>query len=211
VLHWKISVFSLQFRPIKIRDVQPFLPCLLALGTAILLAISWAFCRCLATLPCQTNTSCLFALFNCDIDSTQVPKQCSIHFVSQSSSVTPNSSAMSASFSHAFPDSGSLEAVVKTIHVSLVTVNHLVFQHASCASTWVFEFVAELPIRSKTKTNRTVYTQFFPRFVQVTGNCEVFWLCNFADCSRFDWSELLLVLVFWQSFENCSIRQRLVR
>lgn len=49
---------------------------------------------------------------------------------------------MPPSFSHAFPDSGSLEAVVKTIHVSLVTVKTVVFQHASCASTWVFEFVA---------------------------------------------------------------------
>ena len=102
--------------------------------------MSWAFCRRFTTLPCQTNTSCLVALFNCDIDSTQVPKQSSLHFVSQSSSVTPNSSAMPPS-SHAFPDSCSLEAVVKTIHVSLVTVNHVVFQHASCASTWVFEFV----------------------------------------------------------------------
>ena len=30
------------------------------------------------------------------------------------------------------------------------------------------------PIRSKTKINRTLYARFFPRFEQVTSNCEVF-------------------------------------
>ena len=30
------------------------------------------------------------------------------------------------------------------------------------------------PIGSKTKTNRTLYTQFFPCLEQVTSNCEVF-------------------------------------
>ena len=28
------------------------------------------------------------------------------------------------------------------------------------------------PVRSKTKTNRTLYAWFFPRFEQVTGNCQ---------------------------------------
>ena len=27
------------------------------------------------------------------------------------------------------------------------------------------------PIKSKDKTNRTLYVRFFPRFEQVTGNC----------------------------------------
>lgn len=73
----------------------------------------------------QTNTSCSVALFNSDIDSTQVPKLSSLNFVSQSSVepslVFPSSSAMPPFSSHAFPDFGSLEAVVNAIHVSPLT------------------------------------------------------------------------------------------
>ena len=51
-------------------------------------------------------------------------------------------------------------------------------------------------LEAKPKPIAPCTRKFFPRFEQVTGNYEVFLLCNFADCSRFDWSELLLVLVF---------------
>ena len=39
-------------------------------------------------------------------------------------------------------------------------------------SDWLKNLVPEFqPMKSKTKTNRTLYAQFFPRFKQVTGNC----------------------------------------
>ena len=45
------------------------------------------------------------------------------------------------------------------------------------------------PMRIKTKTNRTIYPWFFPRFELVTGNCEELWLIHRAACSCCDWSE----------------------
>jgi len=46
------------------------------------------------------------------------------------------------------------------------------------------------PMRSKTKTNRILlYALFFPRFEQVTGNCQEFCLAHRAVCCCYDWSE----------------------
>ena len=86
---------------------------LAGLGNGHFASILWAFCRRLATLPCRTSTSCLVALFSCDIDSTQVPQQSSLHFVSQSS-VTPklncNATLLLACFSRLWlPGSSSQE------------------------------------------------------------------------------------------------------
>ena len=36
------------------------------------------------------------------------------------------------------------------------------------------------PMKIKTKTNRTMYARFFPRYEQVTGNCY-----NCRNCDRF--------------------------
>ena len=51
------------------------------------------------------------------------------------------------------------------------------------------------PIRNKTKSSRTLYAIFFPRFEQVTGN----WLRILIDSSRClrlcDWSDNLLWFV----------------
>ena len=45
-------------------------------------------------------------------------------------------------------------------------------------SDWL-KRVAFQPMRSKTKTNRTMYTSFFPRFERVTGNCD--WVIALFD------------------------------
>ena len=42
-------------------------------------------------------------------------------------------------------------------------------------SDWLKDLAPEFqPMRSKTKTNRTLYTLFFLRFKQITGNCHEF-------------------------------------
>lgn len=46
--------------------------------------------------------------------------------------------------------------------------------------------------------------QFFPRFEQVTHNCQEFWLTHCAVCCLWLDVVITLVLVFWQSFENHS-------
>ena len=39
-------------------------------------------------------------------------------------------------------------------------------------SDWLKRLVPVFqPMRSETKTNRTIYESFFPRFERVTGNC----------------------------------------
>ena len=63
------------------------------------------------------------------------------------------------------------------------------------------------PMRGKTKTNRSLYAQFFLRFEQVTRNNSEFWLVHRAVCSRFDWSEWLL----WYWFFDSNLRTALSR
>ena len=45
------------------------------------------------------------------------------------------------------------------------------------------------PMRSKTKTNRTMYAGFFLRFERVADNFKELWLVHSAVCSCRDWSE----------------------
>ena len=59
------------------------------------------------------------------------------------------------------------------------------------------------PMRMKTKTNRTMYAWFFPRFERVTGNCWELWLVHRAACSYCDWSESLLW--FWSLDSHLKI------
>jgi len=60
-----------------------------------------------------------------------------------------------------------------------------------------------VPIRSNTKTNCTLQAWFFPCFEEVR--------CNFLELTALfvpvviGWSNYTLALVFWQSFQNCSI------
>ena len=62
------------------------------------------------------------------------------------------------------------------------------------------------PMRSKTKTNRTMYAWFFPRFERVTGNLLGI-VIGSRRCLFLLWlvGVIALVLVFLQSFENRSI------
>ena len=60
-------------------------------------------------------------------------------------------------------------------------------------------------MRRKSKTNRTMYAWFFPRFERVTGNCYEFWLVHGAVCSCYDWSKWILWFWFFDSHENRSI------
>ena len=55
------------------------------------------------------------------------------------------------------------------------------------------------PIRSKTKTNCTLYMWFFPGFEQVTGSCYKFCFVHQAVFSCCDWSERLLWCWFFDS------------
>ena len=53
------------------------------------------------------------------------------------------------------------------------------------------------PMRSTTKTNRTMYTSFFPRLEQVTGNCDWFIalfapvVIGWSDCLGFGFSTVI--------------------
>ena len=61
-----------------------------------------------------------------------------------------------------------------------------------------------VPIRSNTKTNRTLHAWFFLCFEEVR--------CNFLELTMLfvpvviGWSDYTLAMVFLQSFQNCSIR-----
>ena len=61
------------------------------------------------------------------------------------------------------------------------------------------------PMRSKTKTSRTIYASFFPRFDRVTGNLLGI-VIGLSRCLLLFWlvGMIALVLVFRQSFENRS-------
>ena len=63
------------------------------------------------------------------------------------------------------------------------------------------------PMRSKTKTNRTLYASFFPRFERVTGNCSDLWLVHRAVCSCCDWSEWFP----WSWFFDSHLKTALTR
>ena len=54
--------------------------------------------------------------------------------------------------------------------------------------------ISRLPTRSK--TNRSLYARFFPRFEQVASNDKKFWLVHRALCSCFDWSGILLCFCY---------------
>ena len=59
------------------------------------------------------------------------------------------------------------------------------------------------PMRSETKTNRTLYAWFLTRFENVTCNCEGI-LIGSSRCSLLSWlvEVMTSVLVFWQLFDK---------
>jgi len=60
------------------------------------------------------------------------------------------------------------------------------------------------PLRSKSKTNRSLHARYFSCFEQVTINCLEFWFVHRYVCSCCDWLEywITLALVFRQPFKK---------
>ena len=63
------------------------------------------------------------------------------------------------------------------------------------------------PFRSKTKTNRNLLTQVFPRFVSATCIFFEFWLVHWIVCVLCDWPKWLLW--FWFHVAQSSVRKKM--